>query len=99
MKRTELIDRIRKVEASLRETGVEALYIFGSYARDEAKQSSDIDIIVDAADGKRISLLEVEQGRYLLELVFPEQEVSYSTRRSIVPLYLPYIEADAVRVF
>jgi uncharacterized protein len=99
MKRNEIIDKIREVEPGLRETGVAALYIFGSYARDEANQSSDIDILVDAADGKRISLYEIEEGRHLLESIFPQQEVSYSHRRSIVPLYLPYIEADAIRVF
>lgn len=99
MKREELIDQILNFETSLRKTGVDALYVFGSFARDEGKSNSDIDILVDAPVGKRIDLLAVSQGRRILEMAFPGREISYSTRRSIVPLYLPYIDADAVRVF
>lgn len=99
MKRAELIDQILNFETRLRETGVNALYVFGSFARDEGEANSDIDILVDAPEGQRIDLLAVSQGRHILEKAFPGREISYSTRRAIVPLYLPYIDADAVRVF
>ncbi len=47
MDRDEVIAKLRAVEPPLRAHGVAALYLFGSYARDEARQDSDVDVFVD----------------------------------------------------
>jgi uncharacterized protein len=44
MGRDEAIRRLRRHEADLRRLGVEHLYLFGSTARGEAKDDSDIDL-------------------------------------------------------
>jgi hypothetical protein len=42
MDRNEVIAKLMAVEPQLRARGVGALYLFGSYARDEARQDSSI---------------------------------------------------------
>ena len=55
MNREQAITRLRAHEAELRAAGVERLSIFGSVARGDATEASDVDILVrlspDAAQG------------------------------------------------
>jgi predicted nucleotidyltransferase len=44
MKRDEAISRLKQHEADLKRLGVEHLYMFGSTARGEAKEQSDVDL-------------------------------------------------------
>lgn len=99
MKRIEVIHRLKRAQPDLRAYGIAALYLFGSYARDEAGPDSDVDIFVDPSDTSAFGLEAYVQTSRLLEEAFPDQEIGYSTRDSIVPLYLPLIERDAIRIF
>jgi predicted nucleotidyltransferase len=47
MRRDEIIAKLKEAEPALRARGVGALYLFGSYARDEARPDSDVDVFVD----------------------------------------------------
>jgi hypothetical protein len=44
MERTETIARLKAHEAELRQFGVQHLYLFGSTARDDAREGSDVDL-------------------------------------------------------
>jgi predicted nucleotidyltransferase len=44
MQRDEAIEKLKQHEAELRQLGVEHLYLFGSTARGEAREDSDIDL-------------------------------------------------------
>lgn len=48
MTRDEALAKLRPMEAELRARGIEALYLFGSVARDEARSDSDLDLAYDA---------------------------------------------------
>ena len=37
----------------MKHAGVAGLYLFGSFARDQASEDSDVDIFIDKADPKR----------------------------------------------
>jgi predicted nucleotidyltransferase len=52
MKRDEAISRLQQHEADLKQLGVEHLYLFGSTARGEAREDSDVDLIFDYEKGK-----------------------------------------------
>ena len=52
MKRDEAISRLQQHEADLKRLGVEHLYMFGSTARDEAGDDSDVDLFFDHEKGK-----------------------------------------------
>ncbi len=47
MNRKDVIDRLKKSEADLKQAGVTHLYLFGSTARDEACADSDVDLFFD----------------------------------------------------
>ena len=47
MRRDEVIARLKEVEPEIRARGAQALYLFGSHARDEATADSDVDVFVD----------------------------------------------------
>jgi len=52
MKRDEAISRLQQHEADLKRLGVERLYLFGSTARGEATDESDVDLFFDYEKGK-----------------------------------------------
>ncbi len=99
MDRNEVITRLRSVEPMRRARGVGALYLFGSYAREEAAEASDVDLFVDPADSNAFGLIPLFDSQAIVESVFPDVKIGFSTRDAIVPRYRPYIERDAIRVF
>jgi len=99
MNREYVIEKLKAAEPGLRAQGVAALYLFGSHARDEAGEKSDLDLFVDPVRLEAFGLVPLMASRALLEPAFPGVEVSLSTREGIVPSYRAYIEQGAVRVF
>ena len=87
---------IDKLVSILKKHGAKKIEIFGSYARGEQKETSDLDVIV-----------EFEKRKSLLELVRIEQEledvlgikVDLLTRASISPYLIERIEKELKVVF
>lgn len=59
MKRDEVIATLRAHEPELRAAGVVRLSLFGSAARNEARNDSDIDLLATFDDAQRLSLLDM----------------------------------------
>jgi uncharacterized protein len=78
---------------------VASLYLYGSYARDEARPDSDIDVLVDFAEGRDHDIMDFLAPCEEIEGVFPGVEIGFSTRDRLVPRYRPSIESSAIRVF
>jgi hypothetical protein len=53
MKRDEIIARLRAHEPELRAAGVSSLALFGSTARDDQRDDSDVDVVVRLTDEAR----------------------------------------------
>ncbi|WP_245930835.1 nucleotidyltransferase family protein [Methylobacterium radiodurans] len=53
---------MRASEAELRRSGVQHLWLFGSVARDEARDGSDVDVFVDP-DCERFGFVELIRAR------------------------------------
>ena len=98
MRRSEVIDRLKQAEPAIRELGASALYLFGSYARDEAGPDSDVDVFIDKDPARSFGLREF-MGIYLKLQEVVGARVGYTTREGIVDFYRPEIEREAVRVF
>jgi predicted nucleotidyltransferase len=49
----EILDRLRQCEPKLQELGVTRLGLFGSFVREEQDSTSDIDVLVEFAPGKK----------------------------------------------
>jgi predicted nucleotidyltransferase len=74
---------------------ISELGIFGSYARGDFNEKSDIDILVDF--NKRIDGFEYIRLAHELEDTF-KQKVDVVSRRGIKPQYLPYVEKSLIHV-
>jgi predicted nucleotidyltransferase len=99
MKREEVIAKLKSVEPALRAHGVAALYLFGSYARDEGGPNSDLDVFVDPAN-ERFYKFDNFMGAYeQLQDAFPGTEIGYSTRTGLSKYIRPDVEQTAIRVF
>jgi uncharacterized protein len=99
MNRAEVIAKLKAAEPRLRAHGVAALYLFGSYARDEAREGSDIDVFVDKAPGRKFGLDEFIGAYAVLQDAIPGTEIDYTTREGIVGCYRPLVEQSAIRIF
>jgi predicted nucleotidyltransferase len=58
MRRDNIIAKLKAVEPALRATGLDALYLFGSIARDEGRAGSDVDVFVDPESDERFGFLQ-----------------------------------------
>ncbi len=97
MRREEAMRRLRERRAELQRLGVERLYMFGSTARDEAREDSDVDLFFDYPRGKfgLYELLDVkDQTANVLGT-----KADIMTRDSLHKALRASIEASAVRVF
>jgi uncharacterized protein len=74
-----------------------ALYLFGSAARDEAREDSDIDLFIDP-DYERLSFVELFRLEERLSDLLG-RPVELSTRKGLHPLMRPEIERGAIKVF
>jgi predicted nucleotidyltransferase len=99
MTRADVIARLKAAEPELRARGVAALYLYGSYARDEAREDSDIDVLVELDPAGDEGLVGYMAPYLYLEGQFPGTEIGYSTSEGLVSHYRPYIERSALRVF
>jgi uncharacterized protein len=100
MRRDDVIARLKETEPALRKFGVAALYLFGSHARDEAGQDSDIDVFIDVAPGAAFGLSPYMGAFRVLEDAFQHRaEVGYSTRDALSPYIRADVERDALRIF
>lgn len=98
MRRDEIIARLKDAEPKLRASGVAALYLFGSHARDEARADSDVDVFIDKDRSRPFGFDEFMDVYLLLQDRLGEN-VDYGTRESLHPVLRTGIEQEAVRVF
>lgn len=93
----EAIAKLRAHEAELRQLGIEHLYLFGSTARDQARENSDVDLFFDHRRGELgfFQLMDVKElARKILG-----RPTDIMTRASLHPVLRQRIEATALRVF
>ena len=98
MKTADVTAKLESLRAELETEGVEHLAIFGSRARGDNSQTSDLDLLVDAAPSSKFSILN---------LVGVEHIVADSTglpanafmRRSLDSSFRNSISSDVIEVF
>jgi predicted nucleotidyltransferase len=98
MRRDEIIAKLKEAEPALRAHGAAALYLFGSYARDEARPDSDVDVFIDKDASRRFGFDEFMDIFLLLQERLGEN-VDYGTREGLHPILRAQIEQEAIRVF
>lgn len=79
----------------LKEAGVIRSSIFGSFARGESNQDSDIDLLIEFPKGK--SLLDLVSLERKLKETFG-REVDLVTYKSVSPFLKDYIQTDQIQI-
>src|SRR5580693_9827898 len=97
MERREAIARLREHEAELKQLGVLHLYLFGSTARGDAREDSDVDLFFDYEEGK-FGLFELMDVKAAAARIL-DRKTDIMTRDSIHRVLREWIEATAVPVF
>lgn len=98
MTRDELIEKIRASAPALRAEGVTRLAIFGSRARGDARENSDIDILIDVDPDAKFSLLDLIGVEHIIEDA-TGLRAQATMRRSLEPRMAERITDDIVEVF
>lgn len=98
MKKAEAITLLKPFEPRLRKRGIKALYLFGSTARDEAGEASDLDLLYEYEPSRKFSLFD--QAGAMLELSDAlGTKVDLVSRIGLRPRLRARIEGEMVRVF
>ena len=91
------IEEIRTIAAPIAERhGVNALYLFGSYARGEATAASDMDFRIEKE--QRFSLFQLAALQLDLENIF-RKPLDVLTTQMLSPQFLSSIQPEEVLVY
>jgi uncharacterized protein len=90
--KSELFELFRTQNAKLRHYGVKRLGVFGSFARGEAKQDSDVDILVEFQPNCKSFDNFMELGFFLEEIL--GRKVELLTPESLSPYIGPHILSE-----
>jgi predicted nucleotidyltransferase len=97
MTRADIISVLRRQASDFRALGATSLYLFGSTARGDARDDSDVDLFVDY-DSERFSFVELIRMRDRISHALG-RPADLTTREGLHPMLRPQIEAEAVKVF
>lgn len=94
--KSEVLGRLSRASAKIRELGVQRLALFGSFVRGEQRSGSDVDLLVEFQAGRK-NLDNFMGLRFLLEDLLG-RKVQLVTRDSLSPFVGPHILDEAEHV-
>lgn len=97
LRREPVLQALRALEPELRAKGIESLFLFGSVARDEAGEESDIDLFCELNPEAHLGWSYFSLRPYFEELL--GRAVDFTTRRGLHRLIRDEVQEEAVRVF
>ncbi len=100
MKRQDAVTRIHQHRDDLAKLGIAHVSLFGSVARDTADELSDVDVIVDTADGRAPGLFALSRITAQLEEILG-REIDVISRRGLnhTKRLKQRVAADMIDVF
>jgi hypothetical protein len=97
MDRTQAISILKDHEAELKQLGVQHLYLFGSTARGDAREDSDVDLFFDYERGQ-FSLFDLMDVQERATSILG-RKADVMTRDSLHKMLRRRIEASALQIF
>jgi predicted nucleotidyltransferase len=98
MQSSEALAILRSHSDELRHRGVARAALFGSVARGDATDDSDLDIFVELSPGARLDVFDYVAIVQFIEQLFPVR-VDVANKESLKPHVRPAAERDAIYAF
>ncbi|WP_267521378.1 nucleotidyltransferase family protein [Bosea sp. (in: a-proteobacteria)] len=98
MTRDEATTELARHADALRARGAQAAFLFGSTARGESRDDSDLDVFIDVVPGRKFSLIDLA-GMHAFLVDALGIEIDLTTRNSLHPKLRDQIESEAIRIF
>ncbi|MCO5731021.1 nucleotidyltransferase family protein [Rhizobium sp. SSA_523] len=98
MRKADAIRQLTERADAIRALGATSLYLFGSVVRDEAKETSDLDLFIDYDPKSRFNALDLVGIKLFLEEEL-RTDVDVTTRDSLHPILKDKIVASAEQIF
>lgn len=98
MTRDEIIAKLRATVPALKAEGVTSLAIFGSRSRGDARQDSDLDVLIEVDPNADFSLLDLVGIEHVIKDA-TGLETQAEMRRSLEPRFAERIADDIIEVF
>jgi hypothetical protein len=89
--------QINQIKTFFADKPVKKIYIFGSYARGEADEKSDIDLLIDWDYSKSIGLNYVFWREEMEEIL--HKEVDFVSLKWISPIIEKYVNNDKILIY
>jgi len=96
LSRSEIIKKIKKYFVNDRK--ISKAWLFGSFAREEDDNKSDIDLMIQVADNSRFSLFDLAEIQYQLEKSIP-YKIDVVMRGGIKPSIMDRIKPDLLLIY
>ena len=98
MTKEEILDYLKSKQPYFYDNfGIKFIGLFGSFSRDEAKDSSDIDILYHLEENKKLSVFKYLKVNSLLEEFF-NRKVDLVRDKTVKPQVKSYIQKDLIYV-
>lgn len=98
MTKEEILDYLKSKQQFFYDNfGIKFVGLFGSFSRDEAKDSSDIDILYHLEENKKLSMFKYLKLNSLLEEFF-NRKVDLVRDETIKPYIKNHIEKDLILI-
>lgn len=89
-----ILQKLKEAKPQLQEKyQLESLALFGSYARNEQTEKSDIDIMLSFKNKSFKNYLSLVES---IEILFPQKEVQVVSREAIKPQYFEIVKHDLI---
>ena len=98
MTRDEIIAKLKETAPALQAEGVTRLAIFGSRARGDARNNSDLDVLIEVAPNASFSLLDLVGVEHIIKDA-TGLNAQAEMKRSIEPRFAQRIADDLIEVF
>jgi predicted nucleotidyltransferase len=98
MTREEIIAKLRSTAPALRAEGVTKLAIFGSRARGDARDDSDLDVLIEVDPDATFSLLDLVGVQHIIKDA-TGLDTQAEMRRSLEPRFAQRIADDIIEIF